>query len=289
MTQLLFSAGRVKGRRAWAVGLALLAAGFGAAWAGTTEVTIPHGELELRATRFQPEGKGPFAAVVMLHGCAGMLDAKGAILPAYSLWGELLAREGYVGLLLDSFTSRGQKEICTQEKRSIRATSDRPEDARAALRWLRRDPQVDGERIYLLGWSNGGVAVLATMNSKGSSSAEDGFRAAVAMYPGCRSFLRQNSYLPSAPLLIQAGEADDWTPARYCRELVERVPAAAPKVELIVYPGAHHAFDRPGKQARYRSEVYNANSPSGRGATVQGHPQAREAAMDKALEFFKRF
>jgi len=51
------------------------------------------------------------------------------------------------------------------------------------------------------------------------------------------------------------GERDDWTPADACRKLVngegdwvcpDRRPKAPP-IQFIVYPGAYHDFDRPGR------------------------------------------
>ena len=47
----------------------------------------------------------------------------------------------------------------------------------------------------------------------------------------------------SAPLLILIGEADAWNPAETCRWLAAHTRPDAEKVELVVYPGAHHAFD----------------------------------------------
>jgi dienelactone hydrolase len=65
------------------------------------------------------------------------------------------------------------------------------------------------------------------------------FAAAVAFYPGCQR--------PTAPLvtdtLILMGDADDWTPARFCRWWSERVERGGHALELTIYPGALHGFD----------------------------------------------
>jgi len=45
------------------------------------------------------------------------------------------------------------------------------------------------------------------------------------------------------PTLILVGELDDWTPAEGCVRAKERWGNAGPPVELVTYPGAHHAFD----------------------------------------------
>jgi dienelactone hydrolase len=98
----------------------------------------------------------------------------------------------------------------------------------------------------------------------------------VAFYPGCAS-LAKADYRPVAPVLIQAGAADDWTPSRFCETLAARAPEGA--VEIDAYPGAHHGFDRIGGRVRERPDVRNPNRAGGRGATVGPNPEAREKAI----------
>ena len=235
---------------------------------------------------YEPEGEGPYPAVVMLHGCSGMFDREGRVGALYRAWAERLAKEGYLGLLIDSFGGRGIEEVCTQAQRTVSASRDRAQDAYAGLDWLLGQRKVDGARVYLLGWSNGGVAVLGAMDSDARlvGARKQGFRAAVAMYPGCRGFVRKSGYQPQAPLLIQIGEADDWTPAVRCRELLASRRGGTPELELVVYPDAHHAFDRPGDKLVFREQVWNS-SRGQRGATIAGHPEARAAAVERALKF----
>ena len=55
-----------------------------------------------------------------------------------------------------------------------------------------------------------------------------------------------------APVLILIGEADDWTPAERCRDMVRHPRPDSAPIAMTVYPGAHHAFDvvqlQPGRQ-----------------------------------------
>ena len=47
------------------------------AWAADpVPVEIPNGETKLRAVLYKPDGNGPFAVVVGLHGCDGLLNAQ---------------------------------------------------------------------------------------------------------------------------------------------------------------------------------------------------------------------
>ena len=77
--------------------------------------------------------------------------------------------------------------------------------------------------------------------------------------------------------MIQSGGADDWTPAVHCEALVEQARGHGAPIEIDVYPEAHHAFDG-FSEVRSRPKVSNAASPTGWGATVGAHPEAREKA-----------
>ena len=55
---------------------------------------------------FRPAVAGPNPAVIMLHGCGGAYARNGGLNARHRMWGEFLAENGYVALMLDSFTSR---------------------------------------------------------------------------------------------------------------------------------------------------------------------------------------
>ena len=84
------------------------------------------------------------------------------------------------------------------------------------------------------------------------------FRAAVAYYPACGVIP-----LPTftAPVLILIGEADDWTTADRCREMVAHARPDSAPITLHVYPEARHAFDvavlKPGRSAFGHLLEYN--------------------------------
>jgi len=163
---------------------------------------------------------------------------------------------------------------------------DRPRDAYAALRWLAARADVDAKRISVMGWSNGAMAVMHALRPDAPGRGLKGpeFRSAVAFYPGC-SFFARTPYVPIAPLLIQAGAADDWTPARHCEAVAGKTSGAA--IEIDVYEGAHHGFDNPAGTVRTRPDVTNPNSPTGRGATVGPNPGARTKAIARATAFIE--
>jgi dienelactone hydrolase len=159
-----------------------------------------------------------------------------------------------------------------------------------------------------MGGSHGGSTTLASMVAPETDKdplARDkraGFAAAVALYPSCAARLgswrvsRESGtsgpiidyigvYKPMAPLLILIGENDDWTPAEPCRKLAEAAQKAGHPVKLKIYPGAHHSFDS-NNPVRYVPARINTNSPSGRGATTGGDPNAWADSIREVAAFF---
>ena len=270
--------------------LALSAAGPAAASYDTEWIEFPALEafngkpVQLSALMFRPRGPGPFPALALMHGCGGMYTNQGYVTASYRHWAELLALEGYVALLVDSFGPRGYRSICELQERPIRESRERAADIYAAREWLAAQPYVAAGRIGVIGWSNGASGTLYGMRE---SQRRRGIRAAVAFYPGCRTLARSEPpFRPYAPLLVLAGEADDWTPAAPCVELAEIARKQGAPMEIVTYPGAHHSFDRINSPVRYRPHVRNLNRPDRKGATTGEHPEARKDAIRRTLAFF---
>jgi dienelactone hydrolase len=248
--------------------------------AGISSAPVP-----LSAFVFSPTGTAAkHPAVLMVHGCGGAYGRDGTLNARHAMWGEYLAQQGYVALMLDSFTARGTKEICTTKfsERTLKE-SDRMGDAYAALAYLRQRPDVDGKRIAMLGWSHGAGVTLDTITHR---PADAGFNAAIAFYPGCTTRNKKpDSFHPYAPLLLVIGEADDWTPAAPCKALVATVAARGEPMQLVTYPDTYHDFDNPALTTkRVRKEVPNGVNP-GEGVTVAPNPEAREDAKKRVVHF----
>lgn len=271
------------------------------------------GTEQIPATILKPPGDGPFPAVVVLHDCSG-LGVRSSGSPMR--WATLLAGQGYVAILPDSFSTRGFPEgVCTQsdeaKARLLRvAPLQRAFDAYAALAYLRSFPFVDGMHVGVIGGSHGGSSTLSAMVTPApgvtrlAEEKRSGFAAGVALYPGCdnaygtwsatREFgdrgpatAYNGVYKPIAPLLILIGERDDWTPAPPCQALAERAQGEGFPVEIKVYPGARHSFDS-SFPVRYVPERHNATSPTGRGATTGGDPVAWADAISQVTAFFAK-
>jgi len=236
--------------------------------------------------------KAPMPAFVLMHGCSGMIDAKGQIRAGVSFWAERLVEKGYVALLVDSFNPRGHKEVCTQSERPILEDRERPRDAYGGLQYLFSLPFVAKDRVFLMGFSHGATGTLYAVNDSGkhwkaAQRAGIRFAAALAFYPGCIAANR-NSLKPAVPLAIFIGAADDWTPAPPCEALISSAKSAGRAAEIYQYPGAYHGFDVPGTSVRFRTDIRNrANPKLGNGVHVGGDDVARVAAtkdVDAYLE-----
>jgi dienelactone hydrolase len=177
----------------------------------------------------QPEGDGPFPAVVLLHGCNGVEYDDGTFMSSM----------GYVALQIDSFGPRGITNVCDGSDRFKAGPRVRARDAHAGKDYLASLPYVNGDRIAVIGWSHGGMTVLQAVGNKAINEPvrPRPFRAAIAFYPRCPLTLPRLD----APLLVLIGDADDWTLAEHCR-LMTLEGDTTHEYQLIVYPGATHAF-----------------------------------------------
>ncbi len=125
------------------------------------------------------------------------------------------------------------------------------------IKRLQAQPFVRADRIAVMGWSQGGGAVLLSI-AEPSIGRPPGltsdFAAAVAFYPGaCNDVFQSkpwtavepNGWTTKTPLLVLFGAADTWTPLPPCEAFLNGAKARGVPVELVTYPDAAHAFDAP--------------------------------------------
>lgn len=245
----------------------------------------PGAPVSIAATLIRPAGSGPFPAVVQLHGCAGV--------EAQSFrWARWLAEHGYVALVVDSFGPRRMPGDC-RSRPDDPPIGARFDDAFGALRYLQSLPYVRADRVAAIGWSQGGVYAMAVINGpslerarrRGVALPATGFAAAVGVYPGgCFSLVHERVV---RPLLVLIGEADDWTPAAKCREMVLAMRERGADATIVTYAGAYHYFDVEGQRLEVLATVDNDNRPGG-GATVSYQAAAAADARRRIEEFLGR-
>jgi dienelactone hydrolase len=253
------------------------------------EVSIPSADLSrgpglmLKGLWFEAPVSTPAPAVVLLHGCSGPYDKRGVLSRRMRDYAALLNALGMHALVVDSLTPRGETQNCTQKVRSRLITqAHRRLDAQSALEWLAARSDVNASQLGLIGWSNGGSAVLAATNERHKEVAEAEPRPsfAVAFYPGCEEEARRG-YETHTRVLLLVGELDDWTPPAACKRLVAQAPDPRPRIES--YRGAYHGFDS-RDPVRLRTDVPNGVNP-GKGVHVGGNPAALEASRRRLMEF----
>src|SRR4051794_15798555 len=254
------------------------------------------GTTTLTAYLGRHEGNAPRPAVVLMHGCSGLRNRQGHIIPLYRAWMRALFAAGYDVLTVDSAASRGFGQTCTPGPQRITMLRDRPKDAYAALAWLQAQPQVAADRIALMGWSQGGAIVLLSINDKSIGRPADlkhDFRTAVAFYPGACADRWQSKpwtqvepqgWTTTTPLLVLFGAADTWTPLAPCEAFLDAAKARGNPVELKIYPNAVHAFDAPDLP---RTELPAYRNEGGPMPVIGTDQEARADAFPRVLEFLK--
>jgi dienelactone hydrolase len=221
-------------------------------------ITIGAGSpVPVGARYYVPDGSGPFPAVVVLHGVGGLWlhdnPAGNVMSTHFEEYAQLFAANGYASLFVDSYTARGLVEFSSRRPAEDPALDDavcspayeRPKDVFKALAFLQSRPEIDANRLGLLGFSQGAETSLASVLSPSINRATwtesflklDGttvskevpapprianppatpvFKVAVVYYPGCGFYgyygdpksTRTNLYMPYAPVLIQHGGDD---------------------------------------------------------------------------------
>jgi dienelactone hydrolase len=276
--------------------LVLSVAAAAAAAQETIKFTSLDGTTNLTAYLSRPEGDAPRPALVLMHGCSGLVNGRGRILGIYRSWMRALVVQGYTTLAVDSAGSRGFGQTCTAGPERLTMYRDRPKDAYAALQYLQAQPFVHAGRIGLIGWSQGGGVVLLSINDKSigrpSGLAQD-FRAAVSFYPGiCSERLMSRPYTQvepgswttQVPLLLLFGEADSWTPFPPCAAFMASAKARGNPVDLKSYPSAAHAFDAPNLPATELPAYREGDRPI---PVIATDREARADAFVRVLEFLK--
>ena len=251
-------------------------------------------KLKLTGYLYLPDAKawpGPRPAIVLMHGRSGVFSAGAKKYDSNTLalrtvmWGKFWAERGYIGLYVDTFGPRGYHkgfEAGTNNGSrppEINEITVRPHDAYAGLRYLRGRSDVQKERVFLQGWSNGGSATLSTMAEttvgmeKPKPTPVTGFRAAIAVYPGCTPVTKHygQNYRSYAPLLLLIGTEDEEVSYRNCEKLAHS--ARSGDIEFIRYAGATHSYD----------------TPSPKRMAVNANVAATEDTKMRAEAFFRKF
>jgi dienelactone hydrolase len=118
-------------------------------------VTLTSERQQIVGMWHEPAGRGPFPAVLFLHGFTGN---KAESHRMFVQQARALAKAGIAALRID-FRGSGDSD---GEFSEMTIASERA-DARAAMRWLKRKSTVDTHRLGILGMSMGGMIAAFTL------------------------------------------------------------------------------------------------------------------------------
>lgn len=216
---------------------------------------------------FKPAGNGPFPAVVVVHTCGGVTR------PHIRMHVKELLEAGYVVLSTDSYSPRGLTS-CRNQNKVLGSAGVL--DAFAALAHLNTMSIVDPSRIYLAGYSFGGMtaAMVSSPRAAAVFGAAFRFRATVANYGSC--FIETDTSGSVSPLLqrdtdrpvlMLMGSEDTELKPQHCFPIVRVLKAIGRPIEWHIYQGATHAWDQYDLPLNYTTKthlgetvVYNYNA-----------------------------
>jgi len=231
------------------------------------DLTTAKTRLAPHLSLFTPaQGNGPFATVLVFHGCNGQSpafieDVKRWLLPA-----------GYALLFVDSLGARGIEDwrpVCAGKRLW---GNERALDVYAAIELAAALPQVDGQRLALLGYSHGGWTILDAFAYAGAAghgftatgdAALQRVRAAVTFYPYCGfpAQLRQGISRELPTLVLLAGK-DRITDHQQCLNALGSLNLG--EVRIVQYNNADHVFDRPTDLNTYQPRLAEAAQQNAR-------------------------
>ena len=184
----------------------------------------------------KPDAVGIFPVIIGVAGSAGWGEHHYGYLERY-------LEMDFAVFSLHSFKSRNVESTVGEQ-----LTVTIPmmiHDAFMALKKLSEDDNIDASRAGLTGWSLGGGVTLFSAWSPIQEAISPGlkFAAHLPFYPPCM-IMPDELRFNDVPIHILAGELDDWVPAAACEELVEAANNSGYDIDITIYPGASHSFDR---------------------------------------------
>jgi len=193
-----------------------------------SQVVFQSGGKPIRLDAYLPETlDGPLPAVIALHGSGGNISGM-------ERYASMLAAEGFAVYLLHYFDRTGTESADLQSvKRNFPLWMKTLWDT---ISFVETQPQVDRERIALLGFSLGAYLSLA------NSAIDPRVKAVVEFFGGMP---KETKLFMSrlCPVLILHGEADPTVPVGEAYQLQKLLEKKGIAYEIKIYPGAGHGFE----------------------------------------------
>ena len=212
--------------------------------AGTAVAAGSHSALGLLFLPDHADPARPSPAVVLLHGARGVSQSREIT------YARQLAELGVAALVIDVFASRRDRATGFTDRLLEITEAMALADAFGALKALGDRPEIDAERIALIGFSYGGMSAIYAAHAqvfelyaaRFALSPERRFRAHVAYYAPCIArFDRIEA--TGAPVLMMWGDQDEIIDPEACAAVAADLRAGGTTVRQQVFAGAYHQWD----------------------------------------------
>ncbi len=190
---------------------------------------------------YTPDGKGPFPAIVVIHEWWGLND-----------WvkeqASKLSDQGYVTLAVDLYRGKVAENSDMAHELMRGLPEDRAgRDLRAAVSFLREQPNVKKDRIGSIGWCMGGGYSLQT-------ALEVPDLAATVINYGHLVTEPESLNKIHAPILGLFGGKDQGITPDDVAKFEAALKKLGKKIDVKIYPEAGHAFENPNNKTGYRAD-----------------------------------
>ena len=183
------------------------------------------GSPNLRGYLAEPEGTGPFPAVLMIHEAFGLNDIS-------RRQADRLAAAGYLTLAVDLFSEGGPRRCLVSTMRSLASGSGKAfTDLAIARTWLEQSGRTNG-KIGVIGFCMGGGFALLI--------AKDGFDAAAVNY-GRLPKNPEQALQGACPVVGNFGKADRSLPGAAAK-LEAALDTLGIENDIREFEGAGHGF-----------------------------------------------
>lgn len=197
-------------------------------------VSYPNGDVDVPAFLVVPQGPGPYAAVVYVHGRWGLTE---------SVRREIrrLASRGFAVLAPAYHLSRVIPALAWYHE------PETEKDVEAGLDYLKTLKGVAADKIGVIGVSYGGYHAMLLGVRRPEVAGVVGYYA-VLHNPNAPKPTQLYQFMPEVeelnrPLLLFVGERE-WEMRRIqAQRVARRLRELKRPVEVVVYPGADHCFD----------------------------------------------
>jgi carboxymethylenebutenolidase len=204
-------------------------------------VSYKSGDETVQGVLYTPTLKGPFPALVVIHEWWGLND-----------WvkeqAAKLAGEGYAALAIDLY--RGKVATTPDEAHEIMrgVPEDRAaRDLRAAVAFLKSQPNVKKSRIGSIGWCmGGGYSLNVALQEPTLTATVINYGHLVADADSIKKI--------NASVLGIFGAQDRGIPVDDVKKFEQALKQKGNLVEIVIYPNAGHGFENPNNKEGYRAD-----------------------------------